>query len=208
MHKRLFGFSSFVVLVLASSCGGGGSDTTTTEPPGPAVSIVVGAPSSTVIIGSTLQLSTTAKDAKGAIVTTGVPAASWTSSNAAIASVDAASGLVSGKTAGSVTITATAGSLVGTKTLSVAQATTTASVTASTALDFDPAQVDIVAGGTVTWQFQSTAHNVTFNTTGGGTPTNIGDTSNGNVSRTFATAGTFPYRCTLHAGMNGTVVVH
>jgi plastocyanin len=28
------------------------------------------------------------------------------------------------------------------------------------------------------------------------------------ISRTFNTAGSFGYTCTLHGGMNGTVVVH
>jgi plastocyanin len=57
----------------------------------------------------------------------------------------------------------------------------------------------------VTWTFAET-HNVTFNAaapTGG----NIPDTPSGSVSRTFPAAGSFPYRCTLHAGMNATVNV-
>ena len=83
----------------------------------------------------------------------------------------------------------------------------TATVVASSAgTTFDPEQVTITRSGSVTWNFGELAHNVNF---GGiaGAPANIGNTTNAQVSRTFGTAGTFPYRCTLHAGMNGTVIV-
>jgi plastocyanin len=73
---------------------------------------------------------------------------------------------------------------------------------------FDPGQVDITAGGTVTWRFGTVTHNVTFNGTAAGTPANVDNTTSANQARTFTTAGSFPYHCTLHAGMNGTVVVH
>jgi plastocyanin len=49
---------------------------------------------------------------------------------------------------------------------------------------------------------------VTFTTSATGTPTNISDIASTSVARTFTTAGTFAYHCTIHAGMNGTVVVH
>jgi plastocyanin len=71
-----------------------------------------------------------------------------------------------------------------------------------------PPDVDIAVGGTVTWTFQSLTHNVTFTTTAAGTPANTGDQTNTSVPRTFTTAGTFTYHCTLHPGMNGTVTVH
>jgi plastocyanin len=38
--------------------------------------------------------------------------------------------------------------------------------------------------------------------------TDITDRSSGSVSRTFNQAGTYDFHCTLHSGMNGTVVVH
>jgi plastocyanin len=83
-----------------------------------------------------------------------------------------------------------------------------ASVTVNNNL-FDPNNVDIALNGTVTWTWASspTDHNVTFGS-GPATVSNISQRSSGSDSRTFSVAGTYPYQCTLHPGMNGTVVVH
>lgn len=76
---------------------------------------------------------------------------------------------------------------------------------------FTPAQLAVARGGTVTWSFPGPRpHNVTFTTTGApATIPNRPTTTNppGADSRTFSTAGTFPYDCTIHPGMSGTVVV-
>ena len=80
-------------------------------------------------------------------------------------------------------------------------------VAATPQLAFTPQTLDIATGETVTWVFGSTAHNVTFAQTAG-RPTDIpGQNANTAIGRTFATAGTFPYVCTLHPGMSGTIVV-
>jgi plastocyanin len=72
---------------------------------------------------------------------------------------------------------------------------------------FVPATVTIARFGTVTWTNESGyAHNVTF-TPRTGAPTNIPDMTAGSASRNFTVAGTFSYRCTNHAGMQGDVVV-
>lgn len=83
----------------------------------------------------------------------------------------------------------------------------TNAVTASSSNQFVPANITVAIGTTVTWTFESTTHNVTF---GGGTgvPANIINTANASASRTFSTAGTFAYTCTLHSSMQGSVLVH
>lgn len=79
----------------------------------------------------------------------------------------------------------------------------TGSATANT---FTPASVTVARGGTVTWTIGARPHNVTFRGTAGA-PEDVPTTTNGSVARTFGTVGTFPYDCTLHDGMTGTVVV-
>jgi plastocyanin len=71
---------------------------------------------------------------------------------------------------------------------------------------FSPATVTIARGGTVSWEISGATHNVTFQ---GAAPAggNVPDTRSGTVSRTFSTAGSYPYSCTRHSGMNGSVVV-
>jgi len=72
---------------------------------------------------------------------------------------------------------------------------------------FSPSSVTIVRTGTVTWtNGAGIAHNVTFGLTAG-SPANVPDFTTGSASRTFPTAGTFPYQCTIHPGMTGQVSV-
>ena len=68
---------------------------------------------------------------------------------------------------------------------------------------FEPETATIAAGDTVTWSFEgNSAHNVTFDE---------GESSqlvkDGEFERTFDEAGDFDYTCTVHPGMEGTVVV-
>ncbi len=70
---------------------------------------------------------------------------------------------------------------------------------------FSPAATTVAGGTTVTWSWSSggVSHNVTFDDGVTSSPTQ----GSGSHSRTFGVAGTFGYRCTLHAGMNGAVTV-
>ena len=79
-------------------------------------------------------------------------------------------------------------------------------VNANASNQFVPVTLDVAVGATVTWVFGPVSHDVQFSQVAGA-PTNIGITDNANVSRTFNTAGVFPYTCTLHFGMNGTIRV-
>jgi plastocyanin len=71
---------------------------------------------------------------------------------------------------------------------------------------FKPAEVTVSAGDTVTWtNNDSVAHDVTADSFSSGDPGGMspGDT----FEHTFDEAGTFDYVCTVHPGMEGTVVV-
>jgi plastocyanin len=75
------------------------------------------------------------------------------------------------------------------------------------ASSFNPANVPLLATGTVTFTNNSgIVHNVTFAPTTGA-PANIADHASGSNQRTFNTVGVFEFECTLHAFMTGQVVV-
>jgi plastocyanin len=75
------------------------------------------------------------------------------------------------------------------------------------AASFNPASVPLLVTGTVTFTNNSgIVHNVTF-APATGAPANIADHASGSNQRTFNTTGTFDFECTLHANMNGQVVV-
>ena len=166
------------------------------------------APSSVaLLVNGTQALTATALDQNGSPMA-GL-SVTFVSSDATKASVTT-SGLVTGVAAGTATVTATGTVGTMTKTTDVSVTVTqpgpaTAAVTATAGNQFQPSQVTIARGGTVTWTFAA-LHNVTFQS-GNGVPANIPNTSSGSVSRTFSTAGTFNYTCTIHPGMNGSVVV-
>ena len=71
--------------------------------------------------------------------------------------------------------------------------------------NFSPRCTNVAAGTTVTWTWDSggTQHNVTF--ASGPSSTNQGS---GTFQRTFPSAGTFAYECTLHGqAMSGEIRV-
>ena len=161
----------------------------------------------TVAPGNTTTLAVVAKDQDGQAMS-GLGSAAFSSDNTAIATVSDA-GAVTAVAAGTATITAslTAGGVTrtGTTTITTRVAPATAAVTAP-GLEFQPATVDVQAGGMVTWTFTSLQHNVTFTT--GGAPADVPDLQDGSASRTFPTNGTFGYRCSIHPPMTGSVHVH
>ena len=70
---------------------------------------------------------------------------------------------------------------------------------------FSPAALTITAGDSVVWRFTDD-HTVTSK--GGPGPSfDSGIKASGEFRHTFPQAGTYPYVCVLHDGMNGTVVV-
>jgi plastocyanin len=71
---------------------------------------------------------------------------------------------------------------------------------------FDPAEVTVSAGDTVTWtNNDSVGHDVTADSFSSGDPG--GMAGGATFEHTFEEAGTFDYVCTVHPGMEGSVVV-
>lgn len=199
--------------VAAALVACGGSSGSTTGPTPVFTSVTVTPASATVSVGATLTMSALAKDQNGAAIST--PAATWSSSDATQATVDPATGVVTGVANGTPTITAsiTDGSIThqGSQQITVSTPSSTASVTATTGQAFSPPGVTIARAsgtGSVTWTFQSLAHTVTWDTQPNGAGVaDIDPTQNAQVSRDFTVVGHYTYHCSIHPGMHGTVDV-
>jgi plastocyanin len=79
---------------------------------------------------------------------------------------------------------------------------------------FDPATITVAVGTNITWiNNDATAHTVTSDTgsadtfDSGSISASGGYGGGGSFHRTFATAGTFHYHCSIHPSMHGTVIV-
>lgn len=212
MRRNIVGTCAIVLFIGAGCGGGGGGGGTGNEDP-VFTSLDVTPTTLTVAVGATTApLAVTPRDQDGRAMS-GLPGATFSSSNQARATVSAA-GAVTGVSAGTARITASI-THAGTTRTGGTDVTVTpgagpppaeASVAATINRTFVPDSVRIAQGGTVTWNFASLDHNVVFDVVSG-RPANIGTTANAAVARTFGTAGTFGYQCTLHPGMDGKVVV-
>jgi plastocyanin len=69
---------------------------------------------------------------------------------------------------------------------------------------FTPATVTVPVGGTVTWTNSDITTHTTTALAGAWNATMAPGAS---FSRVFPTAGTFDYKCTIHAAMSGTITV-
>jgi plastocyanin len=200
-----------IVAGTGAGCGGDGESGTGPPPDTSVLTTVEVTPATatlfTVAPGNTITLSVVAKDQSGQPMS-GLGSPSFSSENNAVASVSAdgtitatgpgTSGITASLTAGGVTKT-------GTTTVTAQVAPASAGVSAP-GVAFQPAAVDVQAGGAVSWTFASVPHNVTFTTAGA--PANVPDLQDGSASRTFPTNGNFSYQCTIHPGMAGVVHVH
>src|SRR5438876_4703772 len=109
------GQSAGSATITATSEGKSGTSTITVTLV-PVASVTVNPPSATILVGATQQLSAVTKDAAGATLSGRV--VTWSTSNASVATVSS-SGLVSGQSAGSATITATSEGKSGTSSMTV-----------------------------------------------------------------------------------------
>ena len=81
-----------------------------------------------------------------------------------------------------------------------------ANVNATDSKVFSPSTATITHGQSVCWQNNGAfSHTVTSND---GTSFSSSLPSGQIFVHTFSTAGSFPYRCTIHAGMTGTITVN
>jgi hypothetical protein len=75
------------------------------------------------------------------------------------------------------------------------------------AASFQPTSLTVAKGTTVSFTNNSgVEHNVIFDSPSAGVA-DIGSITSGTANRSFATAGTFAFHCTIHAGMNASVTV-
>ena len=191
-------------VLAVAGCGGGGGDGGGGTGPAVFTALSVTPANVGILVNGTQALTTTARDQTGASMS-GLTA-TYTSGNQAIATVNT-SGVITGVAVGNtqITVSGQVGTVTKTATVNVVVSVPgpTASVDANISNQFNPSTAFITRNGTVTWNF-ATTHNVTFATGG---PANITDQSSGSASRQFPNAGTFAYQCTIHPGMNGSVVV-
>ena len=199
------------LLILAATGAGCGGDGQTVDPPGRVLTTLELTPATatlfTVAPGNTVTLAAVARDQDGGTMA-GVGSPSYSTDNGAVASVSQ-DGTITAVAAGTAAITGTltAGDVTRTDvtTVTVQAAPTSAAVT-TPGLAFQPVAVDVGAGGSVSWTFGPTPHNVSFETAGA--PEDVPDLQNGAASRVFPTNGSFNYRCTIHPQMTGAVHVH
>lgn len=201
------------VLGTVGACGGGGGDNGgTTNPPPPANVSFVALTRTTVLLKptETTTITATPKDVSGNALTD--RAVTWTvtpTTGVAALTPNGASVTISGTANGTATVTATSE----TKTADV-HVTVTSSIPTSADVavgangnTFNPSDVDILSGGTVTFSWNGVTHNVTWGTTPASVP-NVPDRSSGSVPVTLNQSGTYSYHCTIHPGMEGTITVH
>ncbi|MEO8560571.1 MAG: Ig-like domain-containing protein [bacterium] len=193
---------SFVAL-LALACGGdAGSPTVVT--PGVASVSIAGVPNS-LPVGQNAQLTATALNTSQTPVVNPGPV-TWSSSAPAIASVDV-SGKVTGLVAGSTSISAKVAGVTGTTSLFITPIVARDTIS-TTPEAFVPNLLTVPLGSTVVFAFGGgIAHNVIFDPTAVGRPTDIQIATNVNTARTFGTRGAFKFDCTVHPGMRGEIDV-
>jgi plastocyanin len=86
-------------------------------------------------------------------------------------------------------------------------------ITITMSFSFDPQQLSVDRGMTVTWRNTDTREHTTTHTVTSGTPGNPSGKFDQRIEGgktfafTFADAGTFEYFCSIHQSMRGTVLV-
>lgn len=198
------------MLILSGTVAAGCGDDGTGPPARVPTTLEVTPPTATLFTaapGNTVQLTVVVKDQDGAPIDAAEPI-DFSSTDETVAQVGP-DGTVTAAGTGTAQVTASLTadgvSLTDAAAVAVEDAPESATVTAPQ-FAYEPATVDVSAGGTVTWTFGELPHTVTF--IGAGAPESITGLQDGSASRVFPTSGIFEYRCEFHSGMAGTVRVH
>lgn len=197
-------------LAAIAACGGGGGGGNTNPPPPPTVqSVSLSKTSALVEPSESVTITATPRDGSGnALSGKTVTWSANPSSGTVTLTSNGNSATVTGSAVGQAQITATVDQV------SSAPLTVTVSNSIPTTADvsvgsggnvFTPNQTDIKSGGTVTFTWAGGPHNVTFSNSS--IPSSSNQTT-GTFPVTFTQTGSYDYRCTIHAGMTGTVTVH
>ena len=167
----------------------------------------------TLQIGGLGQAVASARNANGQIIAIGTRPLTFTSTNPTIATVDVA-GVITAVGIGTTTIRAflvdNGSPVLGESSALtvIANAAAKQSVDVSMpGLTFSPSDIIVKLHGTVRFIFPPADHNVFWRATQAGAPADINTIQSVTVSRIFNTVGIFPFVCTLHNGMIGTVIV-
>ena len=165
----------------------------------------------TATVGGAIEFAATPRDAAGTAIA-GLPAPSFLSSAPTVATIDAGTGVLSAIAEGQTTVTASLtspvdGTLTETRNVTVSAApVATTTIATGPGNAYNPPTVTISAGSAVTFTLGG-SHNAEFESS------DIPDLGFGaSATRTFATPGTYRFRCEAHSsnfesGMRGTVVV-
>jgi hypothetical protein len=181
MLKRGITLTIAASIIVAAACGSDDSPTGTAA----VVAVTVSAPSTAIFVGSTSQLTATAKDASGNAVSGA--AVTWTSSSDAIATVST-SGLVTGVAPGTATITATSNGKTATTTMTVSLKTVSFSATMTPAGELGVNLNGSPTGsGTFTATLDTTTNIFTWSGTFTGLTSNV---NNGHIHGPFAQTAT------------------
>ena len=163
-------------------------------------------------IGGLGQATVTARDDSNKAIAIGTRTVNWNSSKPNVATISE-TGVISaigvGTSALQVTIQENGRPIIATGTITVVpipNAPISADVTMP-GNTFSPTDIIVKLNGTVRFYFPSDQHNVFWRPPVSGAPADINSTQSVTVSRKFTTAGVFPFVCTLHNGMLGTVIV-
>ena len=83
--------------------------------------------------------------------------------------------------------------------------TTANTINANPAIVYNPSYLVVAAGTTVTFNFFSVTHGVTF--VSPNSPANVPPTTNASVNVVFPTVGTYNFHCPIHTYMTGYITV-